>query len=153
MSKIYIAYGSNMDMDQMAYRCPDASLVGTGTIHGYQLLFKGSGSGAYATIEPKEDGVVPVYIWEVSKQDEISLDRYEGYPVFYYKTDIEYKDSDGNIQTGMVYIMHEDRKLGLPTKEYYDVLADAYYEQGWDKQILHDALQITFDAWEREAKR
>ena len=28
----YIAYGSNMMQEQMAYRCPDAVLVGTGYI-------------------------------------------------------------------------------------------------------------------------
>ena len=153
MSTIYIAYGSNMDLEQMAYRCPDATLLGTGMVHGYQLLFKGSGTGSYATIEPKRGAIVPVYIWEISDADEERLDRYEGYPVFYYKTELEYEDENGDPQTGMVYIMHEDRELGLPTRDYYDILADAYDEQGWDKEILHDALQVTFDAWEREAKR
>lgn len=152
MSKTYIAYGSNMDMEQMAYRCPDATLLGTGLIPGYQLLFKGSGSGAYATIEPKKGSVVPAYIWKISDADEARLDQYEGFPIFYYKTEIEYEDENVEIQTGMVYIMHEERELGAPTREYFGILADAYDKQGWDKRILHDALQVTFDAWERDAK-
>lgn len=40
MSKYYIAYGSNLNKDQMKYRCPDAKLVGTGSIPNYQLLFE-----------------------------------------------------------------------------------------------------------------
>ena len=152
MGKIYIAYGSNMDKVQMAFRCPDAKLIGTGMIPGYQLLFKGSGSGSYATIEPKEGCVVPAYIWLISEADEKRLDRYEGFPTFYYKKDIEYEDENVEMQTGMVYIMPKDRELGAPTAEYFDVLASAYDEQGWDKQILHDALDVTFKSWEADAK-
>ena len=54
MKKLYIAYGSNMDEEQMAFRCPTAILVGTAIVEGYELMFKGSRTGSYATIEPKE---------------------------------------------------------------------------------------------------
>ncbi len=54
MKKLYIAYGSNMDEEQMAFRCPTATLVGTAIVEGYELIFKGSRTGSYATIEPKE---------------------------------------------------------------------------------------------------
>ena len=35
----YIAYGSNMDRDQMAMRCPNAKPVGLGWISGARLEF------------------------------------------------------------------------------------------------------------------
>ena len=35
----YIAYGSNMVQEQMAVRCPDAKLIGTGYISGARLEF------------------------------------------------------------------------------------------------------------------
>ena len=54
MKKRYIAYGSNMDEGQMAHRCPAARLLGQTEVEGYRLLFKGSLTGAYATIEPQE---------------------------------------------------------------------------------------------------
>lgn len=38
-TKYYIAYGSNMSTSQMALRCPDAKLVGTGWLNGYRLAF------------------------------------------------------------------------------------------------------------------
>ena len=41
MKKLYIAYGSNMDEEQMAFRCPTATLVGTAIVEGYELMFKG----------------------------------------------------------------------------------------------------------------
>ena len=37
MKKLYIAYGSNMDEEQMAFRCPTATLVGTAIVEGYEL--------------------------------------------------------------------------------------------------------------------
>ena len=34
--------------------------------------------GAFAIIAPKEGAFVPVAVWEISKQNEQALDRYEG---------------------------------------------------------------------------
>ena len=120
MKKYYIAYGSNLNVQQMRYRCPDARIVGTSVIADYQLLFKGSKTGSYLTIEKKKGGSVPVAVWEVSERDEKRLDAYEGYPTFYYKTDMEIIVR--NLITGrkkklnaFVYIMHEERELGIPS--------------------------------------
>ena len=89
MKKFYLAYGSNLNVKQMQFRCPDAKIVGTAEIPNYQLLFKGSKTGSYLTIEPKQGCTVPVAVWSVSERDELALDRYEGYPHFYYKTELE----------------------------------------------------------------
>ena len=89
MKRLYIAYGSNLNVRQMKTRCPNAKILGTAKLKGWELLFKGSKSGSYLTIEKKENAIVPVVIWEVDKTDEKALDRYEGYPTFYYKKDIK----------------------------------------------------------------
>ena len=88
MKRYYIAYGSNLNIRQMRIRCPHARVIGTAVIHDYELLFKGSRTGAYLTIEPKEGSEVPVAVWEVTESDEAALDRYEGYPAFYYKKEM-----------------------------------------------------------------
>ena len=41
----YFAYGSNMNLDQMAYRCPAASVVENVRLDGYRLTFCGRGKG------------------------------------------------------------------------------------------------------------
>ena len=120
MKRLYIAYGSNLNVMQMKTRCPNAKILGTAKLKGWELLFKGSKSGSYLTIEKKENGIVPVVIWEVSESDEKALDRYEGYPTFYYKKDIkvQYKGiRTGNRRTvtAFVYIMHEERQIGVPS--------------------------------------
>lgn len=139
MRKLYLAYGSNMDMDQMAYRCPDAAYVDTAVLDGWRLMFKGSQSGNYATIEREEGCKVPVVIFEISPADEVSLDRYEGYPHFYYK---DYLDVPG-YGRAMVYIMHENRVMGVPSERYYDVLYRAYELFSFDKKILMGALEYS----------
>ena len=85
--RYYIAYGSNLNVAQMVRRCPEAKPIGTAVLENYILYFKGSGSGYYLTIEQKIGSKVPVAIWEVTGEDEKALDRYEGYPRFYYKHD------------------------------------------------------------------
>ena len=111
MKKFYLAYGSNLNVEQMQFRCPDARIVGTAEIPNYQLLFKGSKTGSYLTIEPKQGCTVPAAVWSVSERDELALDRYEGYPHFYYKTELELPLAEtGKKLTAFVYIMHEERK-------------------------------------------
>lgn len=75
MSKkqLYIAYGSNINLEQMAYRCPHSKVVGMSEIKGYELEFRG-----VATIVPKENASVPVLIWELDDRDLPILNRYEG---------------------------------------------------------------------------
>lgn len=139
---LYIAYGSNMDMEQMRYRCPTAELVGRAKLDGWQMLFKGSGSGCYATIEEAKGYNVPVLVWTITPKDEQRLDWYEGYPNFYYKRALNVFVK-GRLVRAMVYIMHEDRKCGEPSASYYGVIKRAYDRFGFDKAVLEQALTNT----------
>ena len=58
--KLYIAYGSNLNLAQMKYRCPTAKFIGTGILENYELQFKGSLHNAHATIAQKLEGDDPV---------------------------------------------------------------------------------------------
>lgn len=143
--KYYLAYGSNLSMRQMAYRCPDAVYVGSAVIKDYQLLFKGSFTGSYLTIEPKKDSQVPVLVWEISRADEQRLDRYEGYPAFYYKKEMKvavdsFLTQEKKDVEAIVYVMHEECKKGCPSAEYYEVCKEGYHRFGFDEKILKTAL-------------
>ena len=116
MSRFYLAYGSNLNKAQMSMRCPDAKVVGTAYIEGYRLLFKGSRTGSYFTIEKGKGYRVPVGVWEVSEKDELHLDWYEGYPTFYYKKKLKVTlEETGKEVNAFVYIMDEKRPLGMPS--------------------------------------
>ena len=73
---LYFAYGSNINLGQMEYRCPDASVVGPVTLENYELLFR---RGGFATIAPKEGETVHGLLWSLTPECERSLNRYEGY--------------------------------------------------------------------------
>lgn len=122
----------------MAYRCPTARLLGQTEVEGYCLLFKGSLTGAYATIEPQEGGRVPVLVWEIGERDEASLDRYEGYPSFYYKKDLTVSLGGQEVEA-MVYIMDERRQRGEPSGWYYALLEKAYIKFGFPMETLETA--------------
>lgn len=140
---IYAAYGSNMSERQMAYRCPNAKLIGTGEIKNYRLMFKGNLPYSYATIEDEENCSVPVVLWELSAADELCLDRYEGVPKKkYYKKVLPIETSKG-VVNAMVYIMDESYPLNPPDSHYYAGIFDAYEKFGLDTEILEAALTFS----------
>ena len=141
--KYYIAYGSNLNIRQMRFRCPGAKPIGISAIPDYELLFKGSKTGAYLTIEPKDGGLVPVAVWEVTADDEKHLDIYEGCPNFYYKKEVclPVKLASGKTKklTAFVYIMHEERSLGIPSLAYIRTCKEGYRNFGFDVKYLDRA--------------
>ena len=137
----YIAYGSNLSLEQMAVRCPDAQIVGKGFLEDWKLKFR-----YHATIERSEGSRVPVLVWEISRKDERSLDRYEGYPHYYRKRKLKVAMTDlggenAREVTGMVYIMTEKGEGGMPARSYYKLLAEGYKRFGFDPEILLRALE------------
>lgn len=80
--RLYIAYGSNLNLEQMKHRCPTAEVVGTTVLHNWQLMFRGDNYGAVATIERRRGSKVPVLVWRIQPRDEAALDRYEGCRIF-----------------------------------------------------------------------
>lgn len=148
MKRYYLAYGSNLNKGQMSYRCPGAIPVGVAFIKGYRLLFKGSKTGAFLTIEPSKKDLVPVGVWLVNEEHERSLDIYEGYPDFYYKKDVEVtmvtidKCEVKNIKA-FVYIMDEKRSIGIPSNGYVQCCVNGYRDFGFDESYLIKALMYS----------
>ena len=152
--KYYLAYGSNLNRTQMKFRCPHALAVGTAEIPGYRLLYKGSLSGSYLTIEKAEGHSVPVGVWKVDRRDEENLDRYEGYPSFYYKKNMVLEVTLGSGEKKFldcfVYIMHEYRPFGLPDGYYVEKCREGYRDFGFDEAVLDKALDDTSSEMERK---
>ncbi len=146
---LYIAYGSNLNTEQMAHRWPTATVVGTGTLNGYELSFKGHQGGAYATVGKRKGGIVPVLLWELEATDEQALDRYEGYPCFYRKEWVTVTVGGKPIKA-MVYIMNERYQHCTPSKSYYETVKSGYEKAGFDYGVLEKALQASFKVYRME---
>lgn len=146
--RLYLAYGSNLNIAQMRQRCPDARVVGTAELPGWRLMYKGSKSGNYLTIERAEGCTVPVAVWAVSERDERSLDRYEGFPTFYYKKELpvtlhEADSGKSRPVEAFVYIMHEERRLGRPAESYVARCMEGYKAFGFDTAFLDEAYEFS----------
>lgn len=150
--RLYIAYGSNLNLPQMAFRCPTAEVVGASELKGYELLFRGGRRGAVATVEPKEGSAVPVLLWKIKPKDEEALDRYEGYPRFYDKQMMDV-ELDGSTVSAMVYIMTPGHEFGIPSDYYADVIWQGYESAGFDTQILEDAINHAYDLTLRQEQQ
>lgn len=136
----YVAYGSNMVEEQMAHRCPNVRLIGTGYLPNHRLEFY-----LHATVDhTRAHGAkVPVAVWEITDADERSLDRYEGFPTYYTKHRRRVVMNDGSEIWGMVYIMNMIRPQP-PTANYYNAIHNAYVKLGLRseiEQVLEPALQ------------
>ncbi len=87
---------------------------------------------------------VPVAVWSVTAEDEAALDRYEGFPTFYYKKDMKLsikgiKSGKTRIRDCFVYIMHEERSIGIPSLAYVSVCLEGYISFGFDEHFLAEA--------------
>ena len=138
--RYYAAYGSNLNVSQMSYRCPFAKLYGTGVIKDYTLQFKGNPESAFATIAPKNGSSVPAAVWEIQPSDERSLDRYEGYPSHYFKKNVPVRLNDGQEVNAMVYVMNLKMNFGLPSTHYYRTVHQGYMDCCLDTDVLSEAL-------------
>lgn len=142
--KTYIAYGSNINTEQMSHRCPEACVIGTSVVPDHKLVFRGRPDGAVATIEPAKGSSVPVLVWEISKQDERNLDIYEGFPRFYVKKDYQI-ELEGKTVTAMAYIMTPGHVEGIPSRYYFNVIAEGYREFGFDLAFLQKSAGVSYD--------
>ena len=136
MSKkqLYIAYGSNINLKQMAYRCPHSKVVGTSEIKGYELEFRG-----VATIVQKENASLPVLIWELDERDLPILNRYEGHPHLYRQEKMLF-ELNGKSYEGMAYLMNRG-SISPPSPQYYNTILQGYRENSLDESYLETALE------------
>ena len=141
-AKKYIAYGSNMNLEQMERRCPGARVTGKGWLKNHRLFFAGRSEAAVASIEPAEGHAVPVVLWEITPEDEQALDGYEGYPGLYGKQDLTV-EAAGEQVSAMVYVMGPGFAYGAPSKPYLDCIREGYASAGFDTAVLDEAVEYS----------
>lgn len=143
MKKLYLAYGSNLNLDEMKERCLGATPIGNTILKDYRLAYKGKKDNfAYLTIEPAKGCYVPLGIFEISITNEAMLNSYEGYPFTYYKTYFPV-NVKGEEQMAMIYIMESHFDYHLPSLEYVDACMQGYEHFDFDKKILEEAFKYS----------
>ena len=135
---LYIAYGSNINLSQMSFRCPHSKVVGTATVKGWELEFRG-----VATIVPKKGTEVPVLLWELDPRDIPALNRYEGFPHLYRQSEIDV-EVNGKAVKGMAYLMNRGQ-ISPPSQGYLQTIWDGYKANGMDTSYLVEAAARAYD--------
>lgn len=110
---------------------------------------KSSGKGYYRVIdfsfEKKEGSTVPVGLWRLTPEDEVSLDEYEEYPLMYDKVDLPVKTEEGEVVHAMAYVMRKEyednREYNLPSSDYLQTVIEGYRSFGFDVVYLLEALE------------
>lgn len=155
-TNLYLAYGSNLNLAQMRYRCPTAKVVGYTYLPDRKLVFRGSSMGSYLTLDetPGAYPGVPCGVFEITERDLMFLDLYEGYPRFYRRSTVPV-DHIWDVRTrqelplpcgkmAMVYFMRIGHDLGQPAESYWQTCKQGYTDFGFDLRFLERAR---LDSW------
>jgi hypothetical protein len=132
-TRLYFAYGSNLNLDGMAARCPDSEPVGVAILGGWALTFRG-----VADIERREGARTHGALWRISDRDLEGLDAYEGYPRLYRRELVPVRTAEDEL-VALTYVMNDDY-LGLPSLPYYGTIKRGYEQWGLPLLALDMAL-------------
>jgi gamma-glutamylcyclotransferase (GGCT)/AIG2-like uncharacterized protein YtfP len=133
---LYAAYGSNLNHDQMARRCPQAKFVGVGVLDKYRLVFRG-----VADIEHSKKGYVPVGLWDITGDCLMRLDAYEGFPTMYGREVVNIKIASAEVNAIIYYMNYGGYEP--PTESYFNSIKNGYEHCGIQLSKLYDALEYT----------
>ena len=138
--KYYVAYGSNTPQE-MRFRCPDSKFLGVAKLSGFALLFR-----YYATVEEKKRSKLKVMLYQISDDDELLLDYYEGYPSLYDKKEVEVKFHGKRLEALIYYIPEEAKSIAslrFPSQEYLTRCLYGYCDSGLPLKQLSNAVLYT----------
>jgi len=137
---IYFAFGSNMSRKRLKNRGIVPFRIRSGWINDYKLVFnkksKKNNQVGWANIEHEKGSVVYGILYWVSEDEMIKLDKFEGHPTHYFRTQMNVSTNVG-IENAMVYIAQQKwiDESCEPTKKYINFLLEGrdfiprkYYE-------------------------
>lgn len=131
----YLAYGMNTNLDEMRRRCPLAHSLGTVTLTGHKLAFKGC-----CDVVEDQTTSMECALWEITDRCESALDILEGYPTYYDKkfVKVAYK---GQTINAMIYFMQSGHELAMPGKGYLTTVMEGYQSHDIDIKQIKNALK------------
>lgn len=140
MTKLYIAYGSNLSKRQMRIRCPTARPLGRFMLTKARLVFR-----VFADLEYDETSQVPCGLWAINRADEEALDRYEGVDAgAYFKSEDIVLTYAGRRRNALVYLMN-NKGVWPPSQRYADTIRQGYKDFKLNDRYLDEALARSFD--------
>ena len=116
----YFAYGSNLHRQQVKQRAGEPKEEKVARLDGYELNFEkiARGGTGTASIAASPGKVVWGVLYRLTEPQLKALDRFEGVPEHYRRSEINVLDAKGNKVAAQVYLARKVRK-GLKPDRYY----------------------------------
>lgn len=149
----YLAYGSNLHLEQMFRRCPDAIQLSACVLNDYRLTFRGNWRGnGVADVIPCEGEQVLGGLYRVSLDDLAALDSYEGYPTLYDRHIVTVETEEGQV-TAFVYRMLDHFRPTAPGDYYFGVIAEGYDNWGFPPRPLVESREAVIAEIAKASRR
>ena len=123
---LYLAYGSNLNIAQMATRCPAAQPLGRFTLPGWQLMFRPVAD----IVRGRKNQKVECGLWLVTPECVEALDYYEGHrPDGRGAYRREYLATIPGMDDALTYVMNRSNERP-PTPRYASTILEGYRDFG-----------------------
>ena len=122
----YFAYASNMNRNQMRQRAGEVLEERAARLENFELVFnrKVRGGTATANISPAPGKFVEGVLYKIPESAFRSLDRFEGAPVHYRRTEVTVNDREGGKFTAQVFVATKVEKGLRPSPHYLQTILE-----------------------------
>jgi gamma-glutamylcyclotransferase (GGCT)/AIG2-like uncharacterized protein YtfP len=116
----YFAYASNMNRAQVKQRAGEVAEERIARLDNFALNFDkvARGGTGTANLVPAEGKTVWGVLYRVTEQQLRALDRFEGVPEHYRRSEVRVTDAEGNRISAQVYLARKVRKGLKPDRLY-----------------------------------
>jgi len=139
----YFAYGANLNLQGMQFRCPGFKKVAPAILHNYRLVFRG-----VADVVTAPGAKVMGAVYALNEKHFQALDRFEGFPRMYLRKVVEVETLEGRRIKAVVYIMTKKFKPQAPSEFYLDTILTGLRQwnlpETYQNELLIQACKLDF---------
>ncbi len=140
----YFAYASNMSRTQVEQRAGEPAEERVARLDNYELNFDkvtrgGTGS---ANLTPAEGETVWGVLYRLSEPQLRGLDRFEGVPEHYRRSEVNVTDAEGHKVGAQVYLARKVRKGLKPDRHYLARIVQGAEEHGLPADYIAQLKKI-----------
>jgi gamma-glutamylcyclotransferase (GGCT)/AIG2-like uncharacterized protein YtfP len=125
-TRLYFAYGSNMNKAQMAVRCKGSTRLGPALLEAHRWVIAADG---YANAVPAPDAHVEGVLFTITPEDEAALDIYEEVAAGCYAKHVVTVQHKGTAVQALVYL-NPRTGTGSAAPDYLEPLRRAMFVDG-----------------------
>lgn len=130
----YFAYGMNTNLNEMAFRCPNAVSLGGAVLPDHEFRF-----ARHADVIYYPGFTTRGVLWEITPECERALDALEGFPNYYLKKTVQVLHEGKEVEA-MVYYMTGDQPDEAPSEGYLMMLYEGYAQHDVSAKQIVESL-------------